>query len=116
MLRAALPPVLGIPGLFAAYRVCRLIHRHPAGAAKVTDIGDPIHLGLVVCMRRDFKALGMFGVIVLGLLLLFLGLKAAIALLVGVLALGRAGYYGMYTATHANVRTTTAADRKVRRR
>jgi len=43
------------------------------------------------------------------LLYLALGLDTAIAYLVGALASASAGWIGMYTATQANVRTTTAA-------
>ena len=112
MLGSLLPPVLGVLGLFAAYYVYRLIHTHPAGDPKVTHIGDQIHLGAMVFMKREFKTLGIFGAIVLLLLLYFLGIKTALAFVVGALTSGLAGYFGMYTATHANVRTTTAANRE----
>lgn len=112
MLGTYLPPVLGIIGLFSAYYIYRLIHQHPAGEAKVTHIGDQIHLGAMVFLKREFKTLGIFGVIVLIFLLVFLGLKTSIAFVVGALASGLAGYFGMFTATHANVRTTTAANRE----
>ena len=112
MLGSLLPPVLGILGLVAAYYIYRMIKTHPAGEDKVTNIGDQIHLGAMVFMKREFKTLGIFGVIVLVLLFIFLGLKTAIAFIVGALASGLAGYFGMFTATHANVRTTTAANRE----
>ena len=112
MLGAFLPPILGIFGLGAAYYIYRLIMRHPAGEAKVTDIGDQIHLGAMVFMKREFKTLGLFGVVVLALLLVFLGVETSIAFVVGALASGLAGYFGMFTATRANVRTTTAANRE----
>lgn len=107
-----LPPILGVFGLAAAYYVYRLIHEHPAGGGKVTNIGDQIHLGAMVFMQREFKTLGVFGAIVLILLFWFLGFKTALAFAVGALASALAGYFGMYTATHANVRTTTAANRE----
>jgi K(+)-stimulated pyrophosphate-energized sodium pump len=112
MLGAFLPPILGILGLGVAFYIYRLIKQRPAGDAKVTDIGDQIHLGAMVFMKREYKTLGLFGVLVLGLLLVFLGPKTAIAFLVGALASGSAGYFGMFTATKANVRTTTAANRE----
>ncbi|MCB1792474.1 MAG: sodium-translocating pyrophosphatase [Gammaproteobacteria bacterium] len=107
-----LPPILGVFGLAAAYYVYRLIHTHPAGDERVTRIGDQIHLGAMVFMKREFKTLAVFGAVVLGLLLYFLGAQTAFAFLVGALASGLAGYFGMFTATHANVRTTTAANRE----
>ncbi len=112
MMGTYLPPILGIIGLLSAYYIYRLIHEHPAGEEKVTGIGNQIHLGAMVFMKREFKTLGVFGVIVLAFLLIFLGIKTSIAFVVGALASGLAGYFGMFTATHANVRTTTAANRE----
>jgi K(+)-stimulated pyrophosphate-energized sodium pump len=112
MFSTLLPPLVGVFGLAAAYYIYRLIHQHPAGEATVTNIGDQIHLGAMVFMKREFRTLGLFGVIVLVMLLLFLGVKTSIAFLVGALASGLAGYFGMFTATQANVRTTTAANRE----
>jgi K(+)-stimulated pyrophosphate-energized sodium pump len=112
MLGSLIPPLLGLFGLFAAYYIYKQIKLHPAGDAAVTSIGDQIHLGAMVFMKREFRTLGVFGIVVLICLFLFLGLKTAIAFLVGALASGLAGYFGMYTATQANVRTTTAANRE----
>lgn len=107
-----LPPILGILGLFAAFYIYKLIKTHPAGDSAVTTIGDQIHLGAMVFMKREYKTLAIFGAVVLVFLFIFLGLKTAIAFIVGALASGLAGYFGMFTATHANVRTTTAANRE----
>jgi K(+)-stimulated pyrophosphate-energized sodium pump len=112
MLGSLIPPLLGIFGLVAAYYIYRQILTHPPGEEKVTSIGDQIHLGAMVFMKREYRTLAIFGVIVLILLFVFLGLKTAIAFLVGALASGMAGYFGMFTATKANVRTTTAANRE----
>ena len=46
------------------------------------------------------------------MLWVLLGWKTAFAFIVGALASGTAGYIGMFTATKANVRTTTAAHTK----
>ena len=78
----------------------------------MTNIGDQIHLGAMVFMKREFRTLGILGAIVLVLLFLFLGFKTSLAFVVGALASGLAGYFGMFPATHANVRTTTAANRE----
>ena len=109
MTGSVLPPLLGVFGLFAAYYIYRQIKAYPAGEERVTSIGDQIHLGAMVFMKREYLTLGIFGAIVLVLLFYFLGIKTAVAFVVGALASGLAGYFGMFTATHANVRTTTAA-------
>jgi len=110
MSSAMIPPLLGVFGLFVAYYIYTRVKRHPEGEEKVAEIGEEIHLGAMVFMKSEYQKLGIFGVIVLALLFLFLGAKTAIAYLVGALASGLAGYFGMFTATRANTRTTTAAN------
>jgi K(+)-stimulated pyrophosphate-energized sodium pump len=112
MVGSLIPPLLGLFGLAAAYYLYRVIQSYPAGEEKVTRIGDQIHLGAMVFMKREYLTLVIFGAIVLVLLYLFLGPNTAIAFVVGALASGLAGYFGMFTATQANVRTTTAANRE----
>ena len=108
-----LPAVLGVIGLVAAYLIFQSVKSHSAGDGKVKAIGDQIHLGAMVFMAREYKMLGLFaGVLCILLLISPLGWKTALAFAVGALASGAAGYFGMFTATHANVRTTIAANEK----
>ncbi len=111
---ALLPTIFGIIGLVVAYYIYQKILEYPEGEAKVAEIGDEIHLGAMVFMRREYRMLFWFA-LVLFLVLLFspgLGVGTAIAFVVGALASAGAGYIGMSTATRANVRTTTAAHTK----
>ena len=108
-----LPVVLGVIGLVAAYLIFQSVKAHSAGDGKVKAIGDQIHLGAMVFMAREYKMLGLFaGILCILLLISPLGWKTALAFAVGALASGAAGYFGMFTATHANVRTTIAANEK----
>jgi len=110
---ALIPTVLGILGLVAAYVVYGMVKAYPGGTGKVADIGHEIHTGAMVFMRREYSILGIFIVVVLVLLLISpLSWHTSLAFIVGALASGSAGYIGMYTATQANVRTTTAAHDK----
>jgi len=111
---ALVPAIFGALGLFVAYYIYQKVKEFPEGEAKVADIGDQIHLGAMVFMRREYKMLFWF-CLVLFFVLLFapgLGFNTAVAFVVGALASGGAGYIGMSTATRANVRTTTAAHTK----
>ncbi|MCH8177014.1 MAG: sodium-translocating pyrophosphatase, partial [Proteobacteria bacterium] len=76
---------------------------------KVVEIGNQIHLGAMVFMKREYQMLSMFAAVLIVLLYIFLGWGTAFSFLLGALASGAAGYIGMNTATRANVRTTTAA-------
>ncbi|MBT3706253.1 MAG: sodium-translocating pyrophosphatase [Proteobacteria bacterium] len=107
---ALIPVVLGVVGLLAAFIVYRSVLSYSPGGGKVVEIGEKIHRGAMVFMRREYSYLAIF-VIVVGALIFIsdLGWKTAVAFFVGAVASASAGYIGMYTATRANVRTTTAA-------
>ena len=107
-----IPPLLGVLGLVVAFIIYMLVRRYPEGEDKVKDIAEQIHRGAMVFMRREYLLLAAFSVVLLILLLLeqeHLGYKTALAFLAGAVASASAGFFGMYTATKANVRTTTAA-------
>jgi K(+)-stimulated pyrophosphate-energized sodium pump len=104
-----IPPLFGIVGLLMAWVIYGLVMRYDAGSAKVQKIGDAIHLGAMVFMRREYTMLSGFAAALLVLLYIALGVETAIAFVVGALSSALAGWIGMYTATKANVRTTTAA-------
>ena len=106
-----IPPVLGGAGLLCALFIYLLMMRYPAGEASITKIGDQIHLGAMVFMRREYTMLAMFaGVVLLAIFASPLGTNTAIAFLIGALCSATAGWLGMIAATKANVRTATAAN------
>lgn len=105
-----IPPVLGAVGMVIAFIIYAMVKKHPAGEGKVVEIGDQIHLGAMVFMKREYSMLALFaGALIILLGISDLGWNTAIAFVVGALTSATAGYIGMYTATKANVRTTTAA-------
>jgi len=81
----------------------------PGGSGAVQKIGEQIHIGSIVFMKREYKMLSMFALVLLVLLYIFLGPASALCFLVGAVASATAGYIGMNTATIANVRTAQAA-------
>ena len=111
----AWPPILGGIGLLTALLIYFLVRRYPEGEDKVREIADKIHEGSMVFMRRQYSVLALFAVVLFLLLLLeseHLGVDTAIAFAIGAFASASAGWFGMFTATKANVRTTTAAQTK----
>lgn len=109
---ALIPPILGGVGLIAAMIVYLLVKRYPAGEEKVRHIADQIHRGAMTFMRREYSLLAIFALILCVLIVLFeqhLGWRTGVAFAAGAIASALAGWIGMYTATKANVRTTTAA-------
>ena len=107
-----IPLVIGGIGLVLVLVIYLLVRRYPEGEDKVKEIAEMIHNGAMVFMRREYSLLFIFAAILAVLLLLeqqHLGWQTAVAFVVGAIASASAGWIGMYTATKANVRTTTAA-------
>ena len=110
---ALMPVALGILGLISAFLVFLYIKKAPAGEGRLKEISDQIHLGAMVFMNSEYKILAVFcAVCIAAIGLSDLGLNTALAFLLGAVCSGSAGYWGMYTATHANVRTAVAANSK----
>ena len=108
---ALIPMLFGIAGLFVAWTVYKMILQNPAGEGKVAEIAQLIHKGAMVFMRTEYMYLSIFvAVVAVFILISELGFHTMFAFLVGALCSASAGYIGMYSATHANVRTTTAAN------
>ncbi len=105
-----LPPVFGVLGLVCAFIIYVLMTRYPEGEDKIKKIASAIHEGAMAFMHREYMMLALFaGPLFLILLFSPLGWNTALSFAVGALASAAAGYLGMFSATKANIRTTTAA-------
>ena len=110
MTQYLIPPILGVVGLIAAFVIYGIIKSYDEGSDALKKIADQIHLGAMVFMRREYTMLALFAAALLVLISVTdLGLYTAAAFLAGALSSACAGWFGMYTATKANVRTTNAA-------
>ena len=105
-----LPPLLGVVGMIVAVIIYGLVKRYDEGEPAIKKIADAIHDGAMVFMRREYTMLALFaGVLLVLLFISDLGVATLWAFVAGALSSAGAGWFGMYTATKANVRTTTAA-------
>ena len=105
-----LPPLLGVVGMIVAVIIYGLVKRYDEGEPAIKKIADAIHEGAMVFMRREYTMLALFaGVLLVLLFVSDLGVATLWAFVAGALSSAGAGWFGMYTATKANVRTTTAA-------
>ena len=105
-------PGLGVLGLIIVVIIYQWITKQDGGSGAVKKIGEQIHIGAIVFMKREYKMLSIFALVLLVLLYIFLGAASALCFLVGALTSATAGYIGMNTATIANVRTAQAAHDK----
>ncbi len=109
-----LAPVLGIIGLAVAFIIYSSIVRQPVGSEKMKEISEAIHDGAMAFLRREYKVLAIFVVIVFALMFFAkdLGPNTAFSFLGGAFCSIMAGFFGMQSATKANVRTSEAARAK----
>ena len=104
-----LPPLLGVIGLVVAYILYGMVMKYPEGEDAIKKIGDQIHEGAMVFMKREYTILVGFLAVQVVLTAVFLDLSVMTAVIVGAMSSSIAGWIGMYSATKANVRTATAA-------
>jgi K(+)-stimulated pyrophosphate-energized sodium pump len=104
-----IPPIMGVIGLVVAYILYGMVMKYPEGEEAIKKIGDQIHDGAMVFMKREYQILVMFLAAQIVLTAIFLDINVAIAVFVGAASSSIAGWIGMYSATKANVRTATAA-------
>ncbi|MFN2371279.1 MAG: sodium-translocating pyrophosphatase [Candidatus Krumholzibacteriia bacterium] len=108
-------PAAGVLALvFAAFKA-NWVKGQDAGDEKMRTIASHIHEGAMAFLNREYRVLSVF-VVVVAVLLAVGNAKVAsshaligLSFVVGALASGAAGFFGMQIATLANVRTTQAA-------
>ncbi len=111
--------VAGLTGLIALFFVlytAKKVMKQDPGTPQMVAISEAVHEGAMAFLKREYKAISLFAVIVA--LLLAIGLKdqgwhfsifTAISYLVGAACSLVAGYVGLSIATRANTRTAQAA-------
>ncbi len=102
-------PTLGVIGIIFAIMLYRFVKRQPVGTPKMEEIADMIHEGAMVFLTREYKILAFFIALVAILLSWKISGHTAFAFLIGAGCSMAAGYFGMNSATIANVRTAAAA-------
>ncbi len=115
---AVLGGVLGV--LFAAF-MASLVMKRDSGNETMRNISSYIHEGAMAFLKREYRTLAVFIVVVILLLLVglsldpktgfFLALLTAVAYVTGAGLSLTAGFFGMQIATRANARTASAATR-----
>ncbi len=108
-------PAAGVLALIYAYFKAEWVNKQDAGTDEMKDIATLIQNGAIAFLKAEYKVLSLF-VVVIAVLLAFANMSGvnrspmiAVAFVVGAVASGLAGYFGMIVATNANVRTTAAA-------
>lgn len=101
--------LVGLIVLAYAFMVYRNIQVLPEGSDKMREIAAAIHEGAMVFLKREYKIIAIFVAVVFILLAIAINFATAIAYLGGAGCSILAGFFGMKSATTANVRTAHAA-------
>lgn len=109
---SAFAPLAGVLGLGFAFVIYLGVVRLSQGTDTMKSIGDEISLGAMTFLKSEYKILVLFVIVVAALLCWKLDSYTAMAFIGGALASGAAGWFGMKSATRANVRTAAAAKDK----
>ncbi len=103
----------GIVALIYSVLASRQIMAMPTGNEKMQEIAAAIQEGASAYLNRQYRAIGIVGIIVAALLYLLLGTHVAVGFIIGAVLSGLAGYNGMNVSVRANVRTTQAATKSL---
>ncbi|HEY0901547.1 MAG TPA: sodium/proton-translocating pyrophosphatase, partial [Micavibrio sp.] len=103
----------GFLALIYGQLTARKVMSMPAGNEKMQGIAAAIQEGAKAYLNRQYKTIGMVGVVVGLLLGMLLGKHVAIGFFIGAVLSGVAGYIGMNVSVRANVRTAQAATKNL---
>jgi len=106
---ANISPFLGFGGLAVAWFIYKEVRDRPDGNDRMREIAGYIYEGAIAFLKREYRILGYFVLIVFVLLTISISWRTAIAFVSGASCSVLAGLFGMQAATKANVRTSQAA-------
>jgi len=108
--------LIAVLALGCAFVLRRQVLAAPDGTAKMQDIAQAVQEGASAYLKRQFRTLVLFAVVVFGLLFLLPGdsgirVGRSVAFVFGAGFSAAIGYLGMWLAVRANVRVAAAATR-----
>jgi len=114
---------VGLLSIVVAKLIASQINKADSGNEKMKEIGDAIHEGAMAFLKREYKAIAVFVIIMAVVIFFFLdhpktkdineGPWTALSFVLGASISILAGFIGMKIATKANVKTANAAQKSL---
>ena len=104
-----LPIIVSIFSIVFAYFLIGEVKKAPSGSGKQIEISLAIREGAIAFLKREYKTVAIFAILLFFILWLVLGLKTALGFLVGAFFSALAGFIGMMVSTQANLKVAEAA-------
>jgi K(+)-stimulated pyrophosphate-energized sodium pump len=103
--------VIGAGALAVLYGILQTLSllRASPGNARMQEIAAAIQEGAQAYLNKQYTAIAIVGVVILILVGVLIGPKAAVGFAIGAMLSGLAGFAGMLISVRANVRTAQAA-------
>ena len=101
-------PLSGLVALCAAYFIATWIKKNDEGTVRMKELASFIREGSTAFLKREYQTIAIFAAAMFLFLIFSLNIQTALAFLLGAVFSLAAGFFGMRTATNANVRTAAA--------
>ncbi len=106
---AILTPIVGFVAMLIVGIIAKFLEKEEKGTEKMQEIASYIQEGAMAFLKREYKTMSLFIIVLALLLYFFLGWEITLGFIIGTFFSLLAAWIGMNIAVRANVRVANAA-------